>query len=106
MISPHVQLRSCIHVLAVLGIWLSWGAAYATHLVGGELTYSHLGGNSYEVTLTVFRDCGPANTLGTGFDDEVYIGMWSGSGAIGFNDVLTIPLVQSNVTDVPVALRL
>ncbi|MEC8663353.1 MAG: PKD domain-containing protein [Bacteroidota bacterium] len=104
MISPHVQLRSCIHVLAVLGIWLSGGAAYATHLVGGELTYSHLGGNTYEVTLTVFRDCGPANTLGTGFDDEVYIGMWSGSGAIGFNHVLTIPLVQSNVTDVPVIL--
>jgi len=77
---------------------------HATHLVGGELTYNHLGGNSYEISLTVFRDCGPANTLGTGFDSEVYIGMWNGSGAIGFSDVLTIPLVQSDVTSVPVVL--
>ena len=30
--------------------------------------------------------------------------MWNGSGAIGFSDVLTIPLVQSDVTSVPVVL--
>ena len=78
--------------------------ASATHLVGGEIYYTHLGGNQYLVTLKVYRDCGPANTLGTGFDDQVYIGMWDGSGTIGFNDVLTIPLTQSNVSSVPVVL--
>lgn len=56
------------------------------------------------VTLKVYRDCGPANTLGTGFDDQVYIGMWDGTGQIEDNDVLTIPLTQSNVSNVPVAL--
>ena len=78
--------------------------AQATHLVGGELYYTHLGGSNYLVTLKVYRDCGPANTLGTGFDDQVYIGMWDGTGQIGDNDVLTIPLTQSNVSNVPVAL--
>ena len=78
--------------------------AGATHLVGGEIYYTHLGGSEYLVTLKVYRDCGPANTLGTGFDDQVYIGMWDGSGTIGFNDVLTIPLTQSNVSSVPVVL--
>ena len=72
--------------------------AGATHLVGGEIYYTHLGGNEYSVTLKVYRDCGPANTLGTGFDDQVYIGMWDGSGTIGFNDVLTIPLTQSSLS--------
>ena len=54
--------------------------------------------------LVVYRDCGPANTLGTGFDDQVYIGMWDGNGNIGFNDVLTIPLSFSNISSVPVVL--
>ena len=78
--------------------------AQATHLVGGELYYTHLGESNYLVTLKVYRDCGPANTLGTGFDDQVYIGMWDGTGQIGDNDVLMIPLTQSNVSNVPVAL--
>ena len=86
-------------VLMALGL-----EAQATHLVGGELYYTHLGGSNYLVTLKVYRDCGPANTLGTGFDDQVYIGMWDGTGQIGDNDVLTIPLTQSNVSNVPVAL--
>ncbi|MEC8400410.1 MAG: PKD domain-containing protein, partial [Bacteroidota bacterium] len=87
---------------AMLCLW-SW-TAHATHLVGGEIFYTHLGGNNYLVTLKVYRDCGPANTLETGFDDQVYIGMWDGNGDIGFNDVLTIPLSFSNISSVPVVL--
>ena len=91
--------RLVLCVLMALGL-----EAQATHLVGGELYYTHLGGSNYLVTLKVYRDCGPANTLGTGFDEQVYIGMWDGTGQIGDNDVLTIPLTQSNVSNVPVAL--
>ncbi len=29
----------------------------ATHIVGGEMNYRHLGGNNYEIRLTVYRDC-------------------------------------------------
>jgi gliding motility-associated-like protein len=32
-------------------------AANATHIVGGELNYKHLGNNDYEIRLTVYRDC-------------------------------------------------
>ena len=78
--------------------------SWATHLVGGEIYYTHLGGSQYLVTLKVYRDCGPANTLGTDFDDQVYIGMWDGTGDINNNDVLTIPLTFSNVSSVPVVL--
>ena len=76
----------------------------ATHLVGGEIFYEHLGGTQYRITLKVYRDCGPANTLGTGFDDQVYIGRWNGIGAVDNNDVLTIPLSFTNVSNVPVVL--
>lgn len=30
---------------------------FATHIVGGEITYRCLGNDSYEITLTVYRDC-------------------------------------------------
>jgi gliding motility-associated-like protein len=37
----------------------------ASHLVGGDIKYRYLGGNQYEVTFTIYKDC--TNT-GTGFD--------------------------------------
>lgn len=33
------------------------GRGFASHIVGGELNYRHLGGWNYEVRLTVYRDC-------------------------------------------------
>ena len=96
----HNVFRMCVFV--ALCFWSQ--SAMATHLVGGELFYTHLGGNTYLITLKVYRDCGPANTLETGFDDQVYIGMWDGNGQIGNNDVLAIPLTASNISSVPVVL--
>lgn len=40
----------------------------ATHLVGADMTYECVGGGEYNVILNVYRDCGPNNTSGTGFD--------------------------------------
>ena len=40
----------------------------APHLVGGQMTYTCLGDNLYENQLVIYRDCGPTNTNGTGFD--------------------------------------
>lgn len=31
--------------------------AQATHIVGGEMNYKHLGSDRYEIRLTVYRDC-------------------------------------------------
>lgn len=46
---------------------------YATHIVGGEITYRCLGNDSYEITLTVYRDCynGVPN-----FDNPAYVGIY------------------------------
>jgi len=55
----------------LLGLGL--GGARATHLVGGEMTYAYVGSDAagnrvYEVHCFIYRDCGPTNTNGTGFD--------------------------------------
>jgi gliding motility-associated-like protein len=36
-------------------------SSYATHLMGAEITYVHVGGDDYEVTLIVYRDCSGVN---------------------------------------------
>jgi len=38
--------------------------ANATHIVGGSLSYEHLGGSSYKVTLRLYRDCDPNSFIG------------------------------------------
>jgi gliding motility-associated-like protein len=52
---------------------------HATHIIGGELTYTCLGNNRYEVLLTVYRDC---YTGRPPFDSPAYIGIY------GSNNIL------------------
>jgi gliding motility-associated-like protein len=40
--------------------------ANATHIVGGSLTYEHIGGATYRVTLKMYRDCRPGNAAFAG----------------------------------------
>lgn len=50
--------------------------AQATHIVGGEMNYTCLGDNRYEITLTIFRDCffGDPNAW---FDNPASIGVFN-----------------------------
>ncbi|MFN5324348.1 MAG: PKD domain-containing protein [Bacteroidota bacterium] len=45
----------------------------ATHIVGGELYYTYLGNNNYEIRLTVYRDCFYGVPP---FDEPAYVGVW------------------------------
>lgn len=76
----------------------------ATHVVGGEIYYTYQGNDIYEVTLTVFRDCGPTNTNGTGFDDFASVGIFRTSNGT-FYDILNIGLSQFDVEIVPIELE-
>ena len=49
--------------------------AFATHIVGGELNYTHIENDAYEISLTIFRDCYNANP-NVFFDDTVSIGVY------------------------------
>ena len=44
--------------------------SFASHLIGGELTYTCLGSDQYEISLTIYRECGSSNSNGTGFDSD------------------------------------
>ncbi|TRX58386.1 PKD domain-containing protein [Fulvivirga sp. M361] len=42
---------------------LNISSLYATHIIGGELTYNCLGGNNYKFSLTVYSECGSEAVL-------------------------------------------
>lgn len=66
----------------------------ATHIIGGELYYDCLGGNTYRITLKIYRDC----YLGQApFDDPAKITVWTGTG--GYLQVIELPFPGS--TNVP-----
>jgi gliding motility-associated-like protein len=50
----------------------------ATHIIGGSLTYEHLGGSSYNVKLKLYRDCDPSNAI---FPPDVTITVRAGDGS-------------------------
>ena len=70
-------------LIALLGMGL---LAHGTHILGGEMYYAHLGNNDYEVTLKMYRDCGPGNTNGTGFDATAEMAVYDANGVWLFSE--------------------
>ncbi|MBL4657447.1 MAG: hypothetical protein JKX73_05560, partial [Flavobacteriales bacterium] len=81
-------------------------AMFATHLVGGELSHRCLGGNQYEITLKLYRDC--FNGIPP-FPDPVEIQLFNGDDGmytgiqfdIAFPGSVVLPLVVGNICFVP-----
>lgn len=69
-IPPKLKRISLIAALVLIGCQL----AQATHIVGGELNYSCLGNDQYEISLTVYRDCFNGEAL---MDDPAYIAIFN-----------------------------
>lgn len=88
----------CLFLLLLLSPF----RADATHIVGGEIYYEKTGFDTYLVTLKIYRDCGPANTLGTGFDNVARVGVYQGNNLV---QVLNMPLANAQVSTVPVILE-
>jgi gliding motility-associated-like protein len=80
-------LLTSILLLATAG-WLR-----ATHIVGGELNYSCLGNNQYEITLTIYRDCFYGNPNAY-FDDPASIGVFDVNNVLLQN--ILVPLMEDD----------
>ena len=68
--------------------------SFATHVVGGEFTYEHIGGDNYQVTLKLYRDCLPGNAQ---FPSPVRLRAFYNSGI----DYVEISLTASSIVNVP-----
>ncbi len=72
-------------------------SSYATHIVGGSLTYVHNGGSSYTVTLKLYRDCGPGTA---GFPGNVNISVRGNNGST-FSTSKDFSMSLQSVTSLP-----
>jgi gliding motility-associated-like protein len=74
----------------------------ATHIVGGEISYRCLGNNSYEITLTVYRDCynGIPN-----FDNPAPIGIYEKGGDSVLINTLLVPYNAFSNDTLPIILN-
>lgn len=78
-----------------------WTEAEATHIVGGNLTYKHIGGTSYQVKLTLRRDCYLGSPEAE-FDDPAAIGVFTAGGDLAkwipglVNGQLLLPFMASD----------
>jgi gliding motility-associated-like protein len=76
-----------------------WSQLMATHIIGGNMYYDHLGGNQYRVTLVLYRDCGPDNANNTGFDNAAQLAVFNAAGAqvtstsVQFSGEVPVPVV-------------
>ncbi|MBI5917443.1 MAG: gliding motility-associated C-terminal domain-containing protein [Bacteroidetes bacterium] len=50
-------MRNLYTFILLSALFLLPSTARATHIVGGEMTYTCLGNNMYQIKLTIFRDC-------------------------------------------------
>lgn len=74
-----------------------WTPINATHLVGGEMSYTCLGNNNYEITLIIYRDCLAPG--GAPFDQNAIISVYKQGGVLFSND--TVPFLN-NIQQLPI----
>lgn len=91
-------------IFVVLGfVFLSglWTKSAATHIVGGGMSYKHLGGNSYQVKLTLRRDCFLGSSEAE-FDDPAAVGVFTAGGDLAkwipglVNGQMLLPFMASD----------
>lgn len=71
-------------IFLVAGFWFMLGVQSklaATHIVGGELTYRHVSGNTFQVKLVLRRDCFLGSPEAE-FDDPASIGVFTAGGEL------------------------
>ena len=68
-------VRGVIYLMIFMGSLLFSNKGFATHIIGGEMTYVCLGNNNYEITLTIYRDCFNGGT-NTEFPPQVPVGVF------------------------------
>lgn len=65
----------------------------ASHIIGGEIVYTCIGTNQYQVTLILYRDC----TSFTPFDNPAYMTLFTQDGEF----VNNFPLSSPDIIDIP-----
>ena len=76
-----LRFRSFLSSLFLVAMCYLPNSLWATHIVGGDISYRCLGNNEWEITLNVYRDCFyGANDAP--FDDPAWVGVYNQFGLL------------------------
>ncbi|MCB0402907.1 MAG: PKD domain-containing protein [Flavobacteriales bacterium] len=93
-------MRLIKNILIVTLFLLAPYIAKSTHVVGGSLTYEHLGGSTYRITFKMYRDCSPSSVQ---LPNSVRIEVRQPNGASFSPDKdIVIPKTQVQVLNPPI----
>lgn len=69
-------------IIVCLYCCLTWTSvpAWATHIVGGEVTYTCVGNNTYNVAITIYEDCLNGSAKAIASDDPAVFKVFDGNG--------------------------
>ncbi|MBR9923157.1 MAG: T9SS type B sorting domain-containing protein [Bacteroidetes bacterium] len=76
-----IKYTNWTKMLVLAGLLLSSFGLQASHIVGGDISYTCLGNNQYEIELSVFRDCFYGNPDAF-FDDPASVGVFNQYGVL------------------------
>ncbi len=80
-------------LLGIVFLFLALPSAQATHIIGGEMNYTCLGNDLYQISLTVYRDCDLGEAL---LDDTAYVAIYDMQGIL----VRTLPMLLNCIDTV------
>ena len=83
-------------VIAIVTQILAASYANASHIIGGEISYTYLGNNQYQITMKIYRDCYNGQAP---FDNPAYYTIFNGNGdyitngsvALSSDDTINLP---------------
>lgn len=73
----NIKINIIRLLFVALGFIFSISNINATHIVGGDITYKYLGKDTFEVTLTIRRDCNLGSPEAQ-FDDPALLSIYDG----------------------------
>jgi len=102
-------MKYCFSILFLTLFTFVCYTARASHIVGGEMTYIHKEGNTYEVTLSIYEDCLNGDPTAIAEDEPGFFCVFDGYGNRIYIDsvhsvtTVVVPVNFSNscVTNIP-----
>lgn len=55
-------MKKIIYITLTIQLLLYVNFSYASHIVGGVINYRWISGTTYEITMRIYRDCGPGSS--------------------------------------------
>jgi len=89
-------------ILAITMLFVGIGQSFATHLIGGYMSYEFLekvnNEYSYKITLFMFRDVEQSEV---NFDDEILLGIYLNNADLNRTQVARVPLLSRKIVRPP-----